>query len=46
MIPSLNGPLFSADPDWQRVVAESHKNGTLTAKTYNKTLRPTAYSPR
>ncbi len=37
---------FSADPDWQRMVAESHKNGTLTAKTYNKILRPTAYSPR
>jgi hypothetical protein len=27
-------------------VAESHKNGTLTQKTYNKILRPTSYSPR
>jgi len=37
---------FGADPDWQKARAESEKNGTLTVKTYNRILRPTAYSPR
>jgi len=37
---------FGADPEWQRVRAESEKNGTLVAKIHNMVLRPTAYSPR
>ena len=37
---------FQRDPDWQKARVESEKNGTLTAKTYNRILRPTAYSPR
>jgi hypothetical protein len=37
---------FLPDPDWQKARAESEKNGTLVAKTYNRILRPTAYSPR
>ena len=37
---------FGADPDWQRVRAESETNGTLVAKSRNLVLRPTAYSPR
>jgi hypothetical protein len=37
---------FSADPNWQKAVAESHKNGTLTVKTHSKILQPTPYSPR
>jgi hypothetical protein len=37
---------FGADPEWQRVWAESGKNGTLVAKIRNRVLRPTAYSPR
>ena len=37
---------FGADPAWQRVRAESEKNGTLVAKIRNRVLRPTAYSPR
>jgi len=37
---------FQTDPDWQQARAESEKNGTLVAKTYNRILRPTAYSPR
>ena len=37
---------FQRDPAWQQARAESEKNGTLVAKTYNRILRPTAYSPR
>jgi hypothetical protein len=37
---------FGADPEWQRVRAESEQNGTLVAKIRNSVLRPTAYSPR
>jgi hypothetical protein len=37
---------FQMDPDWQKARAESEKQGTLVAKTYNRILRPTAYSPR
>jgi len=37
---------FGADPDWQRVRAESETNGTLVAKIRNRVLRPTAYAPR
>ena len=49
--PSLGGrekswAAFQRDPDWQKARVESEKNGTLTAKTYNRILRPTAYSPR
>ena len=37
---------FGADPEWQRVRAESEKHGTLVAKIRNIVLRPTAYAPR
>ena len=37
---------FGADPDWQKVVAETHKNGVLSEVSWNTILRPTAYSPR
>ena len=38
--------VFTADPDWQNVWAESEKDGTLVAKLSNIILRRTAYSPR
>ena len=37
---------FQTDPNWQQARAESEKKGPLVAKTYNRILRPTAYSPR
>jgi NIPSNAP len=37
---------FQADPDWQKARAASETKGPLVAKTYNRILRPTAYSPR
>lgn len=37
---------FSADRDWQKVVAESHRDGVLVRRSRNTILRPTAYSPR
>ncbi len=37
---------FSADPDWQKAVAESHRDGVLVRQSHNTILRPTAYSPR
>ena len=36
---------FGADPEWQRVVEESHRGGTLTARIFNTLLSPTDYSP-
>ena len=36
---------FSADPEWQRVVEESHRGGSLTARIFNTLLNPTDYSP-
>ena len=37
---------FQADPEWQRVRAETEKDGVLTAKAVNTIIRPTPYSPR
>jgi NIPSNAP len=36
---------FRADPEWQRVVTESHRNGVIVAKVRNQILIPTPYSP-
>jgi hypothetical protein len=36
---------FVADPDWQRVRAESEKDGPIVARIRNEIWRPTAYSP-
>lgn len=36
---------FIVDPDWQRVKAETEKNGPLVNKVRNTLLRPTNYSP-
>ncbi len=36
---------FRADPGWQKVVAESERDGPLVARVINRVLRPTAYSP-
>ena len=36
---------FGADPEWQRVVAESEANGPLVARVFNTLLKPTDYSP-
>ena len=36
---------FNADPEWQRVVAETEANGKLTARVHNTLLKPTDYSP-
>lgn len=37
---------FAADPQWQKVVADSHRDGVLVRRSHNTILRPTAYSPR
>ena len=37
---------FQADPEWQRVRAETEKGGVLTAKAVNTIIRLTPYSPR
>jgi hypothetical protein len=37
---------FAADPEWQKVVADSHRDGVLVRHSHNTILRPTAYSPR
>ncbi|MCE2463187.1 MAG: NIPSNAP family protein [Dehalococcoidia bacterium] len=37
---------FQADPEWQRVRAETEKDGVLTAKAVNTIIRLTPYSPR
>jgi hypothetical protein len=36
---------FMADPDWQRVRAESEKDGPIVARVRNELWRPTPYSP-
>ena len=36
---------FRNDPEWQQVVAESHRNGILVKNVRNQTLVPTPYSP-
>lgn len=36
---------FGSDPEWRRVVAESEKDGPLTARINNEIWRPTSYSP-
>jgi hypothetical protein len=41
-----NWRAFSADPDWQKAVAESHRDGVLVRQSRNTILRPTPYSPR
>lgn len=36
---------FQADVDWQRLRAETEKNGPLVSRVHNTILRPTPYSP-
>ncbi len=36
---------FMADPEWQAVYKESHKNGVLVGKVISQFLAPTDYSP-
>ena len=36
---------FSADPEWQRVYEESHKNGKLVSKVESVYMESTDYSP-
>ena len=36
---------FKADPEWQKVKAESEANGPLIARVFNSVLTPTDYSP-
>jgi len=36
---------FGADPDWQRVVKETEKNGRLVTKVESIYLKPTDFSP-
>ena len=36
---------FAADPEWQRVRAESEVNGPLVARVFNTLLTSTDYSP-
>ena len=36
---------FGADPEWQRVYKESHKDGVLVGKAESVFLDPTDYSP-
>ena len=36
---------FSADPEWNRVRAESEVDGALVARVFNSLLSPTDYSP-
>jgi hypothetical protein len=36
---------FRNDPEWQRVVNESQRNGLLVARVFNTLLTPTDYSP-
>ena len=37
---------FQADPEWQKVRAETEKDGVLTAKAVNTIIRLTPYSPK
>ncbi len=36
---------FRADPEWNRVRAESEADGPLVARVFNSLLSPTDYSP-
>ncbi len=36
---------FRADPEWQKVRAESERNGPLVRRVFNTLLAPTDYSP-
>ena len=36
---------FGADEEWRRVVAESHRDGSLTTRVRSDILTPTDYSP-
>ena len=36
---------FQADPEWQKVRAESEKDGPLVLRITNQIWRPTAFSP-
>ena len=36
---------FQSDPEWQRVRAESHKDGLIVKNIRNQILLPTPYSP-
>ena len=36
---------FQADPDWQKAVEETQRDGALTARIRSDILRPTDYSP-
>lgn len=36
---------FAADPEWQRVRADSEKDGPIVAQIRNEIWRPTPYSP-
>ncbi len=36
---------FRADPEWQKVRAESERNGPLVRRVFNTLLSPTDYSP-
>ena len=36
---------FSADPEWNRVRAESEVDGALVSRVFNSLLSPTDYSP-
>ena len=40
-----NWAAFSADPEWQKVKAESEANGRIVAKAESVFLVPTDYSP-
>ena len=34
---------FSTDPDWRKIVDESHEDGVLVSQNHNMILRPTGY---
>ena len=36
---------FRADPEWDRVLEESHKDGQIVKNVQNQLLVPTPYSP-
>ena len=36
---------FRADPEWQKVVEESHRDGVIVKNVRNQLLAPTPYSP-
>ncbi len=36
---------FRADPEWQKVFEESHKDGIIVRNVDNRLLAPTPYSP-